>query len=78
TDTYGPQPEPGLREAWKRKVGGETFILSVCRQSWEWKGNNIFLQAFARANNPDLRLVLMGWGPDMEKSQELVNTLGIQ
>lgn len=67
-----------LRSKWQRQVGGNVFIVSVCRQSWEWKGNDIFLKAFAQANQPEQRVVLLHWGDDIARSKALIHDLGIE
>lgn len=40
TDVYKPGAEDALRTAWQQEVGGEHFLLGVCRQDWLWKGSD--------------------------------------
>lgn len=79
TDTYCPGEEAEERGRWQAHVGGERFLLNVCRQSWQWKGNDRLIRAFARfqqtPQGQPWRLVLMNWGPDVEKSKQLVGEL---
>ncbi len=82
TETYCPGEEPEIRSRWQDAVGGEHFALGVCRQSWQWKGNDRLIRAFARfQERPEgnsWRLVLMGWGPDLEKTRQLIRQLGLE
>lgn len=67
-----------IRKSWQHKVGGDYFILGICRQSWVWKGNDKLLDAFAKLDNADARLVLMNWGEDIEESKRRIEKLGIE
>jgi len=82
TDTYCPGEEPAVRARWREAVGGERYVLNVCRQSWHWKGNDRLIRGFARfhqtAGGRSWRLVLMQWGPDVDKTRRLVAELGLQ
>jgi acetyltransferase-like isoleucine patch superfamily enzyme len=82
TETYRPGEEPAIRARWQAVAGGQCFLLSVCRQSWQWKANDRLIRAFARFHQrPDgepWRLVLMGWGPDLEKTKQLIGQLGLE
>lgn len=80
TDTYSPGDAPALRSRWA-SGGGERFAVQICRQSWEWKGNNRLLRGFAKAVQAGAghwRLVLMSWGQDLSRSQNLVKELGLE
>jgi glycosyltransferase involved in cell wall biosynthesis len=83
TDIYRPGEEPELRAEWQGKVGGEHFLLGVCRQDWAWKGSDRLIRGFARfrAANPEAasgwRLLLQSWGTDLEASRALVTELGL-
>lgn len=82
TETYVPGKGDDLRAQWWMKAGGGTrFILSVCRQSWDWKGNDRLIRAFqsfvALPGNQDWRLVLMEWGPDVARTKALIEELGL-
>lgn len=81
TDVYVPGDEPGLRAEWKAQVGGEQFLLGVCRQDWEWKGSDKLIRAFARfrarPEGKDWRLLLQAWGADIERSRALASELGL-
>jgi acetyltransferase-like isoleucine patch superfamily enzyme/glycosyltransferase involved in cell wall biosynthesis len=82
TETYRPGEEPAIRARWQGAAGGQCFLLSVCRQSWQWKANDRLIRAFARFHQrPEgepWRLVLMGWGPDLEKTRQLIGQLGLE
>lgn len=83
TDVYCPGEEPELRAQWQARIGGEHFLLGVCRQDWVWKGSDRLIRGFARfrAAYPQAasgwRLVLQSWGTDLEASRTLVKELGL-
>lgn len=78
TDTYAPGPAEEVRQRW----GGKgRFAVQVCRQDWTWKGNDRVLRGFARACRQGVRhwkLVLLGWGADLDRSRVLVRELGLE
>jgi glycosyltransferase involved in cell wall biosynthesis len=81
TVTYAPGDSQQVRQQWRERSGGERFLYSVCRQAWQWKGNDRLLRAFAEFTsngNSDWRLVLQQWGPDVERSQQLIGELGLE
>ncbi len=81
TDVYNDAPNDPLRAEWHANTGGSRFILSVCRQSWNWKGSNRLIKAFAgfyHEGNSEWRLLLQAWGDDLERSRDLVKNLGIE
>jgi glycosyltransferase involved in cell wall biosynthesis len=81
TDTNHPGQNNQVRLAWQQAVGGDKFILGVCRQSWEWKGSDRLIRAFdmfARRGHDNWRLVLQDWGTDVAKSRQLVRELGLE
>ena len=80
TDIYVPGSREEVRSHWTQAIGGSRFILNVCRQSWEWKGNDRLIRAFCRFANDadDWRLVLQEWGTDIAASKALIADLGIQ
>lgn len=81
TDVYAPEPdEAALREEWRARVGGERFVLGVCRQSWRWKGSDLLIRGFAAFHAREggaWRLLLQSWGDDLERSRALVTELGL-
>ncbi len=81
TDVYAPGEERDLRARWQTQVGGERFLLGVCRQDWLWKGSDKLIRAFARfRDRPEgagWRLLLQSWGADITRSRALVTELGL-
>lgn len=80
TDIYDRGVDLELRAAWQLETGGDRFILSVCRQSWQWKGSDRLIRAFARfcdSGGERWRLILQGWGDDFERSRDLVGELSL-
>ncbi len=83
TEIYAPGRNDDVRAQWmKRAPGGTRFILNVCRQSWEWKGNDRLIRAFhdllKDPQYQEWRLVLMQWGTDVEKTRQLIADLGLE
>ena len=82
TITYAPGGGDDVRAHWKQASGGERFVLGVCRQSWQWKGNDRLIQAFAAftaaGRHAEWRLILQEWGPDIARSKELIGELELQ
>ena len=82
TEVYAPGQSDDVRARWMHKVGGKRFVLNVCRQAWEWKGNDRLIHAFQELRRAQLysdwRLVLMHWGPDVEKTRKLIAELGLE
>jgi glycosyltransferase involved in cell wall biosynthesis len=78
TAQYCPGP-PIWREEWRAKTGGNFFVLSTARLDDRYKGSNLAIEGFARlaAERPGARLVLLGWGNDLEKHKEKLRALGI-
>lgn len=72
TEQYCLGP-PLWREEWKAKTGGDFFVLSTARVDARYKGSNLALEGFAKfaARNPGARLVLTGWGADLDKYNRL-------
>jgi glycosyltransferase involved in cell wall biosynthesis len=83
TDVYCPGEEPELRAQWQARIGGQHFLLGVCRQDWAWKGSDRLIRGFARfrteqpAAAADWRLLLQSWGADLDASRRLVTELGL-
>ena len=55
------------------------YIFCPARHHWDVKGNEVGIRAFAALakENLDLQLVLSSWGPDVNRSRELLFELGI-
>ncbi len=55
------------------------YLFSPARHDWDVKGTHILLGAFARIADkyPDLQLVTPSWGGDLDRSRDLINSLGI-
>lgn len=79
TDVYAPGSEPELRGQWSEAVGGEVFVFQTCRQSWQYKGNDKLIRAFAEVHEKlaEMRLVLTEWGDDIELTRSLARELGV-
>jgi hypothetical protein len=80
TERYAPGVADKLRQQWASTSGGTRFLLSACRHSWQWKGNDRLLRGFAgfvRNGGAHWRLILQSWGPDVARSRALIEELGI-
>lgn len=67
------------RKAWKDISGGDFFVLTSSRLDERNKGSRIGIEGFASfaKSYPSARLVVIGWGNDIEKYQNLFIELGI-
>jgi glycosyltransferase involved in cell wall biosynthesis len=71
-----------IRNKWMNQVGGKKFMLNVCRQSWQWKGNDRLILSFCEFikqsdRQDEWRIVFMQWGDDIDKSKQLIEDIGI-
>ena len=81
TDMYTDGAEIELRRTWRESTGGKYFLFSVCRQSWEWKGNDRLVRAFGRfvkSGGAEWRLILLEWGDDVDRTKDLLKELDLQ
>jgi len=81
TEKYQPMSSP-LRSLLEEKFDFDILVFSPARQDWVEKGNDKLIRAFARLTSTAKRtgafLLLTDWGPDLEKSKELVRRLGLE
>ena len=77
-ERYSPGDEEKLRARFLPADDG-ALVFVPSRQDWRWKGSDRMLRGFALAASArdDVFLVCAGWGSDLERSQTLVSTLGI-
>ena len=70
-EIYQPADAEPTRSAWQRSVGGDFFVLTSMRIDNEWKGANHALDGFAKfaASHPGARLIVAGWGEDLEAAK---------
>jgi len=75
---YLPGP-PVLREQWRRRVGGEFFVLSTTRLNDEVKGTSMALRGFMRFAQqvPGARLVIVEWGQQGDLARKLLTEDGL-
>lgn len=68
------------RSKWIEESGGDFFVLTSSRLDEKNKGSNTGIYGFAAfsKSHPNARLVVIGWGKDLEKKQETLYKLGIQ
>ncbi len=61
-------------------VEGKFVIFHPTRQDWNGKKNHILIKGFAKfvKNNSDAVLVMLNFGPDSNKTNELILKLGIK
>jgi glycosyltransferase involved in cell wall biosynthesis len=67
------------RETWEKQSGGDFFVLSSTRLDARNKGSEIGLRGFAEFSkqHPGARLVLIGWGNDIEQNISMLKELEI-
>ncbi len=70
-EIYQPADAQATREEWQQAVGGDFFVLTSMRIDKQWKGVHHALDGFAKfaAKMPGARLVLLGWGDDLEAAK---------
>ena len=71
--------DPVYRAEWQRRIGGSFFVLSTARLDDYYKGSSLALDGFAQfaAGHPEARLVLIGWGEDLNRLRDRLARLGI-
>lgn len=74
---------PGYSETrmqWAQESGGNFFVLTSSRQDEIIKGSSIGIRGFAEfaKTHPGARLVMIGWGKDIEQSFAPLDELGIR
>jgi len=64
----------------KDRFSAEKMIFNLSRLNWEVKANDKLVKAFSRLlkDKVKAKLVMSDWGPDREKTRELIRELGIQ
>jgi len=79
-DTYSPGDGSELRDEWKSRVGGDFFVLTSMRMDRHWKGAQHALEGFQRfaADAPQARLVIVGWGDDLEFARSCAVEWGLE
>lgn len=75
---YRPLDLPEFRTRFVTE--GELLLVSPSRQIWHEKGNDKMFAAFAQVlkKNGKVKLLVAEWGPDVARSKDLVEQLGIQ
>ena len=70
-EIYQPGDAQETRAEWEREIGGDFFVLTSMRIDQQWKGAHHALDGFAKfaANVPGARLVVLGWGVDLEAAK---------
>ena len=70
-EIYQPGDAQTTRAEWQREIGGDFFVLTSMRIDNEWKGAHHALDGFAKfaASVPGARLVVLGWGVDLEAAK---------
>lgn len=78
-ETYSPGEGGPVRAEWQRQMGGRFFVLTSMRMDRNWKGAQHVLDGFVRfsAEAPEARLLILGWGDDLEYAKGRVAELGL-
>ena len=79
TEVFRPEPDPELTREWRSLLKARLVLFMTCRQSWEWKGNDLFFRALRKVvdQGAPVGVVAASWGEDLEKSHALVRELGL-
>ena len=77
-EDYAPGPA-SARADWIERVGGSFFVLCASRLDDQYKGSALALDGFRAfaAREPEARLVLLGWGEDLEAHQQQLREWGL-
>jgi glycosyltransferase involved in cell wall biosynthesis len=78
-DVYSPGDDD-IRDEWRDRMGGDFFVLTSMRMDRHWKGAELALEGFARfaLHAPQARLLVLGWGEDIEFARSRMVQLGLQ
>jgi len=78
-DVYSPGDSADIRSEWQERIGGDFFVLTSMRMDRHWKGAQHALDGFARfaSEAPQARLLVLGWGDDLEFARNEVKRLGL-
>jgi glycosyltransferase involved in cell wall biosynthesis len=73
-EIYQPADAQGTRAEWENDIGGDFFVLTSMRIDKLWKGAHHALDGFAKfaAKVPGARLVVLGWGDDLEAAKAML------
>jgi len=79
TDVNSPVSDNPIREELNRKYPGKVIFFLGARQNWFWKGNDKFLKAVTKVKDKIENAVFLTvwYGQDTERSDELIQSLGI-
>ena len=78
---FNPQPDAVFRSALLQEHDADFLLFAPARHNWALKGNDRMLHAFAQfvhAMGHGPKLLLGGWGQEVERSRELVRQLHIE
>ena len=77
-EVYSPG-ESDCRRQWQEQSGGTFFVLATSRADDFFKGTRIALEGFARFARefPGARLLMPGWGKDLDTHRKAFSALGI-
>lgn len=79
TEEYAPMSNNRLKIELHNAYPGKKIFFIGARQNWIWKGNDKLYRAISRIKNVKEKAVFITtwWGQDMNKSDLLINELGI-
>jgi glycosyltransferase involved in cell wall biosynthesis len=77
-EVYRPGPRV-CRGEWQERTGGRFFVLATSRLDDYFKGSDLALEGFLRFSegHPEARLVLLGWGNDLERNLARLRAWGV-
>lgn len=80
TNRYSPG-ECTSREDWKRRFGGDVFVLTTSRIDKGVKGHSdAYFEMLMRLAGlrPEVRFIFLGWGTDAEEFRRRVTSVGLE
>lgn len=81
TNLYQPMDGGELRARLLAEHQCQRLLLMASRHNWQVKGQDKVIQAMARLKSQGevgVKLLMTTWGPDYERTQQLVQALGVQ
>jgi len=78
-DHFSPEAAQRAGEALRQSLGWQDFIVILCNRTWApLYGVDLLAEAFVKASaqNPRLRLLLVGGGPQADRIPEILSPVG--
>ena len=71
TDAFTPGDKQKQRSL--LKLSSDHYIFGICATLRSWKGHSDLIQAFDMLNNPNISLVIVGDGPQLDNCKKIIS-----